>query len=129
MKTRICFTGLLIVTSAFTITSCFLWKIDKNLCGRYDDVSNPRNRIEIYDNGVCPVTANGSIRKFRCSVSEKTITMKLLDGTDEQRESFEYPEFRGTTATLTIDGNTLITQTGKRFSFVKDPHQGYTSDF
>ncbi len=100
-------------------------RIDKQYLGRYQDVNNPRNSVEIFNNGVCPVVAQGSIRKFKCSIAGNTVSMTLIDGTDDQKQSFEYPEFRGATATLTIEGSTLITQKGTRFGWVKNPGQGY----
>ena len=120
--------GLSVITVAILCALGCSARIDKNYLGRYNDVTNPRNSIKLFDNGVCPVTANEDIRKFRCSIKDTTVTMQLIDGTDQQRQSFEYPEFRGVSATLTIDGSTLITQTGRRFVYVKDPSQSYGRD-
>jgi uncharacterized protein YchJ len=93
--------------------------IDDKFVGQYLDEKNPSLYIQLNKDGSCAVVSNSgrnSSRMFWCSISEPSISMKLMRDEIPTDEGVIYPEFRGSSAVLTLDRNTLITQTGRRFT-------------
>lgn len=92
--------------------------IDDKFVGQYLDEKYPSSYIQLNQDGSCDVRSGSGrnpSRKFWCSVNEPTISMKLMRDEIPNDEGVIYPEFRGNAATLTIDKDALITQTGRRF--------------
>jgi len=102
-------------------------KIDERTVGRYVDESDSSGAFEIWPLGNCEAIESYSAMSPRrraegntpdaafgdCRVEGVTITMTINQLLSSQ--DFGYPEFKGKTAILTIVGDTLVTQSGRRF--------------
>ena len=94
-------------------------KIDTKLIGKYTDNENSARYIYLNEDGSCSVASQSgrnANRMFWCSIDGDTISLSLMRDEIPYDEGVIYPEFRGNKAVLTIDRNTLITQTGRRFT-------------
>lgn len=94
-------------------------KIDTKFVGKYLDEENSSRYIYLNEDGSCSVeskSGRNANRMFWCSIDGNTISLSLMRDEIPNDEGVVYPEFRGNKAILTIDRNTLITQTGRRFT-------------
>ena len=121
---RLCL-GNCIALTLFMTTGCS--SIDNRLVGAYLDEEDSSGSFHIWPKGNCNVSESwsrmGPARKNSgatpgagwgdCTTDGSILMMKM---TQKSPDDFGYSEFRGESAILTIDGNTLISQSGRRFT-------------
>lgn len=97
--------------------------IDSKYVGMYYEEGNTGGWIELFKNGKCDVVsgANGvrddwrAVKRYSCTFNDKTISIKMIKPSNGEYKDFRYPEFREDTGTISIDGDVIVSQTGRRF--------------
>lgn len=106
--------GWLIFVILTLSIACGGRKIEERFVGNFR--SSDKSEFYLDYKGRCgviepPRPGGSEVLEGTCSMEGNTIIM-----TSQKSENFIYPEFRDGKATLTADGDSFITETGRRFS-------------
>ncbi len=122
--------GLLVLFTVISLVGCSN-RIDSKYIGTFTNESDPKSSIVLWETGRCGINVseypNGMDAK--CSLDGASLKMTVdMVSSGARQTDFPYPEFRNNPIILTVNGDTLITEKGRRFKNGTSPNMPSTNN-